>query len=160
MKTKISFIIFCAGASLCLLRYAYAWNDTTHMLIAQIAMQNLNPGVMDKIVNLAEDIDGEFPPPFDFERAACWANDISRCGMNGLDAWHEKLIPYDPNEILTKEKRNNLLVAIEKSSVSFALTESMKTLKDPEAGPWGKNFMLRILLHCIGDIVSVKRTHV
>jgi hypothetical protein len=122
------------------------------MLIAQIAKENLNPGVMDKIVSLAEDIDGEFPPPFDFDKSACWAKDISRRGLNGLDAWHEHLIPYDPERILTEETRNNLSLIIEKNSVSFALTEAMRTLKDPESGPWEKNFMLRILLHCIGDI--------
>jgi len=152
MNIKLFSILFCIGAGLLLPRYSCAWNDTTHILVAQIAKQNLNSGVMNKIVNQAEDIDGEFPPPFDFETSACWANDISRSGLKALDAWHEKLIPYDPSGIVTEEKRKNLLVAFEKNSVSFALTEAMRTLKNPKSGPWEKNFMLRILLNCIGDI--------
>ncbi len=152
MHIKKLFSLVCVGVSFLFASFLCAWNDTAHILIAQIAIQNLNPGVMDKIVNLAEDIEGEFPPPFDFERAACWANDISRCGMKALDAWHEKLIPYDPCRILTKEKINIILMNLETNSISFALKEAMRTLKDPESGPWEKNFMLRILLHCIGDM--------
>ena len=152
MNVKKLFVLLVIGMSWLVPTLSYAWNDTAHILIAQIAKEYLNLGVMDKIVDLVEDIDGEFPPPFDFETAACWADDISRYGMKGLDSWHEKLIPYDPCGILTEEKRNELLVGLEKNSVTFALTEAVRTLKDPESCSWGKNFMLRILLHCIGDI--------
>ncbi len=152
MNVNCFFTPIFIAISLLIPSLSYCWNDTAHIFIAQIAKKNLKPGVMNKILNLAENIDGEFPPPFDFEEAACWANNISKCGMKGLDAWHEKLIPYDPTGVLTEEKRNILLASLEKNSISFALTEAVKTLKDPNSGPWEKNFMLRILLHCVGDI--------
>jgi hypothetical protein len=152
MTVKKLIFSFFVGAVCIFPGHSIAWNDSTHMLIAKIAVQNLNPGVMDKIINLSENIDGEFPHPFDFESAACWANDISEGGMNALDSWHEKLVPYDPWGVLTEEKRNILIASIDKNCVSFALREAMRTLKDQKSGPWEKNFMLRILLHCIGDI--------
>ena len=59
---------------------AFAWNDQVHRMIALIAKEHLNPGVLSEIENLARDVDGEFPPPFDFVEAAYWVNQVSRRG--------------------------------------------------------------------------------
>ena len=105
---------------------AFAWNDQVHRMIALIAKEHLNPGVLSEIENLARDVDGEFPPPFDFVEAAYWVNQVSRRGCRLLESWHDEVV--------------------------FPLNEAVVTLSDPKAGAWEKNFCLRILLYCIGNL--------
>jgi len=132
---------------ICLIsRVAFAWNDRVHMMIAKIAKWHLEPGVLSKIETLAEDVDGEFPPPFDFVEAACWANAISRGGCKAFDPWHERPMPYDPEGILDER------LQLDQNSVLFALNQAMGTLTNPNAGSWEKNFCLRILLHGMGNL--------
>ena len=54
------------------------------MMIAEIAKCHLKPGVLSKIDDLAEDVNGEFPCVFDFIEAARWANVVSRGGCRAF----------------------------------------------------------------------------
>lgn len=129
---------------------SFAWNDPVHMVIAKIAKNNLHHGVLSQIEDLADNIDGAFPLSFDFVESACWANGIARGGCRALDSWHERPLPYDPENILTDSERKAMQGSIDQNSSVFALDVAMATLKNPRAGPWEKNFCLRILLHCLG----------
>lgn len=151
-KSDMFFSRILALAACLFVTESFAWNDTVHMIIAEIAKNHLNPKVLGKIEDLAENIDGEFPPPFDFIESACWMNDISRCGCKVLDSWHEMAMPYDPGKVLSDADRKAILSKLKDNSSVFALNEAMSTLKNPQAGPWEKNFMLRILLHCIAEL--------
>lgn len=133
--------------TVCLIaRMAFAWNDQVHMMIAKIAKNHLEPGALRTIEVLAEDVNGEFPPPFDFIEAACWANVISRGGCKAFDPWHERPMPYDPEKILNDGRE------VDQNSVIFALNQAVGTLNNPKAGAWEKNFCLRILLHGMGNL--------
>ncbi len=121
-------------------------------MIAMIAEEKLNPGVMSKITNLAEDIDGEFPPPFDFINASCWGSDMSQHGLRALNQWREMPLPYDPQGILNEQQVAHILDLCKHNSLIFALNEALHTFKNPKSGPWEKNFMFRILLHCVAEI--------
>lgn len=104
----------------------FAWNDQVHRMIAMIAKEHLHPGVLSKIEGLAEDVNGEFPPSFDFVEAACWMNGVSRGGCRLFDSWQDEVV--------------------------FPLNETVATLRDPKSGAWEKNFCLRILMCCMGNL--------
>ena len=152
MNVKKLFVLLVVGMSLIFPNLSYAWNDTTHMLIAMIAERHLNPGTMDKIDELAEDTNSGLSVPFYFANEACWAGDISRYGLKALDAWREMPIPYDPHGILTEAMLLNISDKLKTNSLCFALNEARNTLKNPDSGAWEKIFMLRILIHCVANI--------
>jgi len=131
---------------------SFAWSDPIHIVIAKIARSNLNPGVLGRIEDLANNIEGAFPLTFDFVNASCWANDISRGGCGVFDSWHEQPMPYDPENILADSKQKAIRSKIDQNSNVFALVSAMTTLRNPQAGQWEKNFCLRILMHCLADL--------
>ncbi len=151
-KFKNVFTCFFAGFVWLFSDLSYAWNDTTYMLIAMIAEHRLDPFVKNSIAAIGTDIDNEFSASFDFVEAVCWAGDISLFGIKALDSWYEMPIPYTHNDILSENKLSSISYQLRNNSLCFALNESVNTLKNPNSGSWEKNFMLRILMHCVANI--------
>jgi hypothetical protein len=128
------------------------WWDMGHMAVAKIAYEELKPEVKEKADRYLMAVSGPFPNHADFIMASIWADDISRDGLKAFFKWHISSRPYDPDGILSASEMEKILAGFEGTDLVWVLGECVKTLSNPEATLWTKGFMLRILLHMVGDV--------
>ncbi len=131
---------------------AHSWWDFGHMVISEIAYEQLEPQVKEKADDLISILAPLNPRTPDFITASCWADDIKDEGINAFWSWHGSAYPYDPDRILSKEKSKAIYDSFKDHDVIYAIKEATLTLKDPNASMFAKALMLRFLLHCVGDI--------
>ncbi|MBC8065205.1 MAG: hypothetical protein H7Y17_10270 [Chlorobia bacterium] len=132
-----SFIIL---ASLAATASAFAWHDTGHMVVAEIARQSLSPKIVAECEWLLK-MNAE-PKSDNFLTASCWADD-HKTRENG--PWH--YINYhfrtDGKETDNKPEPQNVVYAINRFS---------EVLRDKRKDPKERAEALRFLLHFVGDI--------
>ncbi len=128
---------------------ALAWDALGHMLIGQIAYDNLTPAARTAIDESLARFNAKDKPdaPYDFVTAACWMDDIrSRPEMKAYAPWHYVNLPFTPEgtPIPSASAGPNVVNGIEKSLAILAGREA-----DPHID---KDTALMILAHLIGDI--------
>ncbi|MCB1180462.1 MAG: S1/P1 nuclease [Chlamydiia bacterium] len=148
MKAKCCFfmLILLCGTPL------FGWWDLGHMVVAKIAYDRLKPHIKEKVDHLISLIPEMAQRSSFFISAACWADDITKEGLQAFRSWHASPLPYDPEGLLSPDKRDTMLALLKNRDIVFALQECVKTLKNPQASDWAKALMLRFLIHLIGDI--------
>lgn len=129
-----------------------AWWDAGHMAVAQLAYEELQPDVKDKVDQYIEGVSGSFPNHSNFIMASVWADDISNDGITSFREWHGSARPYDPYGILSQEERDKILIKFEDNDIVWATSECLDTIKMENSSVWAKGFMLRMLIHIVGDI--------
>ncbi|HLF66645.1 MAG TPA: S1/P1 nuclease [Gammaproteobacteria bacterium] len=105
----------------------WAWNATGHMLVAQLAYDQLNEKTKARVANI---LGGD-----DFITASVWADDIKAQGNDSMNRWHYINLP-EPYE----------------ENVVWAINQSVAVLKDPKASKAAQKQALKGLLHWVGDI--------
>jgi len=119
---------------------AFAWFDTGHMVVAEIAYRRLTPEARrkaDDLVGIASDARTN-----DFRALACYADDHK----SSADAhWHYTNIFFrqDGKQAKGKPRDENVVWAIDKFT---------KELSNKNAGALNRGIALRYLLHFVGDI--------
>ena len=145
-KLKISLIILLTFISIS----SYAWWDSTHMVVARIAEENLSKKTIKRSYELIDLLKDFYPESPDFITAATWADDVASTGFTGW-AWHGKSLPHDPDDLLSTDKKNLILASLKNNAV-YGINQAILTLKNPEAHEYTKAIMLRFLLHVVGAI--------
>ena len=128
-----------------------AWVDTGHMVVAEIARNNLRPEVQNNVDQLAELWSKYYPESSTFLTCGCWSDDIKKGGITAFDTWHYIDIPYDPEGFLTPEKRALIDADQNNNNVVWAIMQCLNTLSNAEAKPFEKAMMLRFLVHFVAD---------
>ncbi len=105
----------------------WAWNATGHMLVAQLAYEQLTPAAKAQMNALLK---GD-----DFITASVWADDIKGKGNTTMNTWHYINLP-DPL----------------KENVVWAINQSKTILTSPKSTANEKKLALKGLLHWVGDI--------
>jgi hypothetical protein len=124
---------------------AWAWGAAGHMVVAQIAYDELDPAVRteaDRLIALL----APFEPRADhFVPAAYWMDEVRRTGFRGIDHWHYTNRPINAGglgEVAGEDVHN----------VVWAVEQALATLGNRDAPDLSKAWMLRILLHTVGDV--------
>ncbi|MEQ1822299.1 MAG: S1/P1 nuclease [Fimbriimonadaceae bacterium] len=119
---------------------AFAWIDTGHMVVTEIARRELNELAKHRIETLIAI--GGSEKTNDFVTASCWADDF-KTAENG--PWHYINIHFrnDDQPVTNKALEQNVIWAIEKFS---------KEINDPFLDNARKADALRFLLHFVGDV--------
>jgi len=128
-----------------------AWNETGHMLVAEIAKQNLKPNAKKEVDQLLTLFTKDYPKSSSAMTCACWADDI-REGIDAFSHWHFTLNIFDPEHVLSPESQQRLLAGNDNNNVEWAIKQARSTLDNPKANSFEKAFMLRFLIHFVGDI--------
>jgi S1/P1 Nuclease len=131
---------------------AYAWHDTGHMVIAEIAKKTLNEGVEEQVEFLIKIFEKFYPESSTIVTSACWMDDLGQHKLTAFGAWHYITIPYDPDKILNCCEIEKLDIMKKSNNIVWAIGECLQTLKNPKSIPFEKAIMLRFLLHLVGDI--------
>lgn len=148
MKTKLALVFFTFIYSLKL----FAWWDVPHMLICQIAKDQLDTEMIQKVEELLTYFEDDFPESSTFVTASCFPDDLTPLGLSGFKVWHGVLTPYYIDDFLDEKELGCIEALIKDNNLHAAIRQCVKTLKNPAAKTWEKSFMLRFLLHCVGDI--------
>lgn len=130
----------------------FAWWDVPHMLICQIAKNQLDGATIQKVEDLLSYFESDFPESSTFITASCFPDDITTLGLSGFKVWHGVLTPYSVDNFLTQREVDCIESLINDNNLHAAIRQCVKTLKNPKAKDWEKSFMLRFLFHCVGDI--------
>lgn len=139
---------------------AWAWWDNGHMLVAEVARQQLNENEVKIINGLLEDWSEEFPGTSDLVTAAVWPDQL-KCGSHSticprdqlenihlFDPWHFDERPYNPDGLKLPDCTDQWMP---NPSASFTLTSAMVSMSSSNSR-FTFNFMLRWVLHLVGDI--------
>ncbi len=140
--------IWFAGAAALMLTAArvFAWGDTGHMVVAEIAWENLTPAARAEAERLLAVNVGPMKSvrmqTNTFVTAACWADDVK---SNATREWHYSDIAFSPDGTKPQLQpvKGDVVGAIE----AFAKQVGDKTLPDEQRAR-----ALRYLLHFVGDI--------
>lgn len=128
----------------------FAWWDGGHMVIATIAERNLHEDVKKQVNELICELN--CPDSGTFIEAACWLDDIMNRGLGMVATWHGHAGPYSPDGFLSSQEIAKISSKYKGNDAIAAIQKGIDTLSNPKAGRWEKAFMLRVLLHVVGDI--------
>jgi hypothetical protein len=131
---------------------AFGWWDSGHMVVAKIAEERLNKNAKSKTKELIDEIGQTCSDSTTFIEAACWLDDILNRGVGMVATWHGHAGPYSPDGFLSNQDLSRLSVKYQNNDGVAAIQKSIATLTNPRASKWEKAFMLRVLLHVVGDI--------
>lgn len=130
----------------------FGWWDSAHMIVAQIAKENMDEQSVIKAEAILEPLNSSFPQCGTFITAACFPDDLTSIGLAGFKVWHGMLKPYDPECIMTSRELGSIEALISTNNLHLAIRNCERVLSDPDSSPWAKAFMLRFLLHTVADI--------
>lgn len=131
---------------------AQAWDTTGHMVIAEIAKNSLRPSVLEQIEQLVKLWGKDYPESNTFLTCSCWVDDIAENGVKEFDTWHFMLIPYDPENLLTEEKKALLVAKTANNNVEWAVKQSIQSIANNKIKPFEKAMMVKFLMHFMADI--------
>lgn len=142
------FRVLAIGLACCLLPSGslWAWWDAGHMAIALVARDQLSPQAcarVNELLAVPMDLEAAEDP---LVQASVWPDLLKERGVRAFDSWHYLGIPYCPAGARVRPPRepNGQLVA--------SVEQCLGTLGNPMAGRWEKAFMLRWLIHLVGDL--------
>lgn len=119
---------------------SFAWHDTGHMVVAEIARQSLSPKVLAEAEWLLK-LDAD-PKSDNFLTCSCWADDAKN-KENGV--WHYINIHFRTDGKTTDNK------PLPQNAV-WAINKFTDVLKDKKRDPKERAEALRFLVHFVGDI--------
>jgi hypothetical protein len=127
------------------------WWCESHMLIAQVAKDNLDPEVLKKVNENIKWFSetNDFPLANDIVDVACWADDLkSKNKLYAMEEWHFINLPYNPYN-MTIPYFEKLNVVYETNEMGRALEELHK---HKSVNEWVKSFSLANMIHFYGDV--------
>lgn len=124
---------------------AHGWGMEGHMISAYIAYQALEPEVKAEVDRLIAVLAEEDPKIGHFVPAATWMDEIRGEGWGAFSHWHYTNRPINGDGLgaVPPEDRHNVL---------WAVQQAVRSLENERAGDLQKAFMLRILIHTVGDV--------
>ncbi len=151
MKHFISLLILLLCAT-----GAIGWSSYGHYLVTQIALdQMMVQNGMEQIIDDLAGFSQFFPNHSEPLSASVWFDNLRSYGINAFRTWHYIDIPYYPDGLPFGKSEHN----VSDVNVVWALKQSYESLMelndngcDFKPNLWNKNFMLRVLLHLVGDI--------
>lgn len=122
----------------------FAWDNTGHRLIAQIAYDHLTPETKTKVDFLTKILDPNYPAKQRFLYDSTWLDQIKYSGVRKYNAWHFIDLPFslDDTKLITAHHPNSL----DEIKINAAI------LKNPQQSNYQKAQALRILIHLVGDV--------
>lgn len=120
---------------LCAAINIYAWGPRGHKLVAQIARNYLDPGVIDSVDSYLDDIT--------FEKASYWMDEVKmNSSYDFMEPWHFVAIESDKTYVRSK-----------KPDVVSVLENTISTLKNKKNIARKEIFIsLKVLIHLVADI--------
>ncbi|MDR3492294.1 MAG: S1/P1 nuclease [Gammaproteobacteria bacterium] len=143
MKLSIKSLIL--GLGILLSFNSYSWNAVGHMVVANIAYQNLQPAVRTKVDAMVADLNKEYPYITHFSQLGPWPDALRSQRIESFTHWHyvDLAISGDGTPIKNIADTDNAIWAINKIE---------PVLKNVKANPYEHARFLAFLVHIVADI--------
>lgn len=123
----------------------YAWNATGHMVVANIAYQNLKPNVQKKVDNLVTFLHKEYPDMTSFLQISHWPDAIRSQKIDAYTHWHYIDLPFSTDG--TQPKKN-----IDTDNAVWAVNSIEQVVKNDQANNYERARFLAFLVHIVADL--------
>jgi hypothetical protein len=122
-----------------------AWNTLGHMVIAEIAYQQLTPKTRGKIEYLVTQFNHEYPKITSFMELAYWPDTLRGQKIQVFARWHyiDQPISFD-NTLTTKE--------VDTDNAVWAIDQIQNILKNNRANSYDRARFLAFFAHIVGDL--------
>lgn len=131
----------------------FSWWDTGHIAVAEVAYKELTPeakGSVDQIVKVFSQLHPEYKS---FGDLANWPDRIEKEeGAFLYRDLHYVILPYDPEEILTEEKKRELDAFAQNQGVFLSIDQAKAVLKSKKSSVLSKCWALAYIAHIVGDL--------
>jgi hypothetical protein len=130
--------------------FAHAFWQDGHMIIAQIARNNMDPrnaATADSLFAYMAAI-GPFPEAPDMVNGAPWADDIKSFGLEAMSPWHFVNTPYDP----TNFSYPNRDCPISRDNGAALVGGLINAVRRSSSKPWIAAIALAFVVHIVGDL--------
>ncbi len=126
---------------------AQAWDAAGHMLVDQIAWEQMTPETRARAAELVATLDTRFNEnqPYNFITAGAWMDDMRGLGKDyKWSKLHYIDIPWTPTGAPVEFPAPPHVVS--------GIEDSSRVLRDPQATPADRTLALAMLVHFVGDI--------
>ncbi|CAN5280347.1 S1/P1 nuclease [soil metagenome] len=130
---------------------SWAWDNTGHMLVAQIAYEQLTPQAKKQANSLLDVLNADYPYCRGFARAATWA-DVIKSHTTAFNEWHFIDIPLQTDTNTTTAQQRDAMKKLTSPHIVWAIAQCVQVLQNSKATQLEKALFLRFLLHFVGDI--------
>jgi hypothetical protein len=135
---------FIAVLGLLFFNVAFSWSINGHLLIAEVAYENLTPKARQTVDTLTVLFAKNYPQFNHFVTAAYWADDLRATDVTAFNNWHFIDRPYNQDGMRHRHYAAN--------NVLWAIKQSEQVLQSTSAAPMNKAIFLMFLSHLVGDI--------
>ena len=125
---------------------AYSWNAMGHMVIANIAYEQLKPDVREKVDQLVVNLNKEYPDMSSFLNLAYWPDEIRSQQIETFTHWHYIDVPYSVDGTPAKAD------GIDTDNAVWAVKRIQVIVKNQHANPYDRARFLSFLTHIVGDL--------
>ncbi len=141
-------LFFFALSLVCLLLpvNSYSWNAIGHMVIANIAYENLKPEVRSKVDQLVSSLNKEYPDMSTFLHIAYWPDALRSQRIETFTHWHYIDLPYSSDGTAVKDD------VIDTDNAVWAVKRIQVVVKNQYANPFDRARFLSFLTHIVGDL--------
>jgi len=139
----------------------FGWWDNGHMLVAEVARQQLDAAEVKKLNDLFGEWEHDYPGACDIVTVAVWP-DMIKCtqvtpycakpvpdALQEFDDWHFTDKPYNPDSLPLSELQTSLYN--KNPSAQWVLEQALSTFKQSRSR-FAFNLMLRFAIHIVGDV--------
>jgi hypothetical protein len=117
-----------------------------HMVIANIAYEQLKPDVREKVDSLVGNLNKEYPEMSTFLHLAYWPDAIRSQRIETFTHWHYIDIPYSIDGTAVKND------VIDTDNAVWAVKRIQVIVKNQHANPFDRARFLSFLTHIVGDL--------
>ena len=124
---------------------SYAWNATGHMIVADIAYQNLTSAARAKVDNLVGQLNQEYPDMKLYANIAYWPDSIRSQRIETFTHWHyiDNAFTNDGSEL------KNL---VDTDNAVWAVNTIQQVVENNSANVFDRARFLSFLTHIVGDL--------
>jgi hypothetical protein len=123
----------------------YAWNAGGHMLVGEIAYQNLDAPVKAKVDKILGDLHKEYPYVQDIHEAAAWPDGLRSQKIEIFTHWHYVDTAFSSDGTPLKNITDT-------DNAVWALNKIMPIVQNNRANWSERSRFLAFLIHFVGDI--------
>jgi hypothetical protein len=125
---------------------SYSWNAMGHMVIANIAYNNLTPEARTKVDQLVGTLNKEYPEMSTFLHLAYWPDAIRSQRIETFTHWHYIDLPYSIDGTKVRDD------VIDTDNAVWAINRIQVVVKNQRANPYDRARFLSFLTHIVGDL--------
>lgn len=124
---------------------SFAWNAYGHLLIAEVAYQNLKPAVKDKVDGLVSTLHDQYSSVSSFNQLADWPDTLRGESIDAYTRWHYINIAFSFDGSPLKDLVND-------DNAVWAIQKSEPVIKNAKANPSERARFLAFMSHIVGDL--------